>query len=502
MREGDAVSKLVTSHSDSLGDVMVRWIVSHRVVVGVSATALVASALAGVFAIKNVLHERDVAEQGRRDQERARDTLIYELAYDALDRDPSVTAAWLQLVSDTALGWQEVHHLASEATRRGLAHVLRGHTQDIELVVGAPDGTHVATAGDDGTVRVWNVDDGTSIELRGHLGPIETMTISSDGKYLATAGTDHLIWLWELASGAGRRLEGHASSLRGVAFSPDNTQLASTGDDGAVWLWDVAAGTGRKLYQHHHALRPVVWLDDKTVIVGSFDGMLGRFDTTPPPPPLPTPPAPVKRRIVRRPVARAAPPKSPMTQATGAEIRCLAVSPDRKYLVVGDEVGFATLWSTDGKRVRTLGRHTDVVRDLVFTPDGTRVISAGGDALVRVYSLTNGRMDELPGNASSIKDIAVSSDGAWVASAGIDKTVHVWSIDGTLAHVFRGHSAAVKAVAFANGRVISGSEDDTARVWRIAPQAPPSGPLLRAWLHARTNVAARERQGIDATRAR
>ena len=492
-----AAGKLVASHSYTTGQLIRRWIGRHRVAVGVGAASVVVITLVGVLAIQNVMHERDVAEQARRDQERERDTLIYEQAYDALEADPSLTAAWLKRASDTALGWDKVNQLATDAATRGLAHVLRGHTQDVERIVVTPDATRIATGSDDGNVRWWNLATGTSIELAGHTGPIETMVMSSDAKSLATAGTDDLIWLWDLHAGTGRKLAGHTGALRGVAFSPDNKQLASTGDDGALWLWDVASGTGRKLYQHHHALRPLVWFDDHTIIVGSFDGMLGRFDTAIPPAPAVPPPGKPKPKPRPRPrrIAKKTPPKpgfvtGAMMPAQRAEIRCLALSPDRTYLVVGDEDGLATLWSADGKRVRTLGRHTDLVRDLIFTPDGTRVISAGGDAIVRVHSLTNGRMEELGGNASGIKDIALSSDGAWVASAGIDKTVHVWAIDGTLAHVFRGHSAAVKAVGFAKNQLVSGAEDDTVRVWQLAPGAPPRGPALRAWLETQTNVHA------------
>src|SRR5690606_20844404 len=110
--------------------------------------------------------------------------------------------------------------------------------------------------------------------------PLEAVAISGDGKYLASAGTDHTVMLWELASLRGRKLVGHRNAVRGVAFSPDHTHLASTSEDGGLWLWDVATGEGEQLVDYTHSLRPVVWLDASTLLVGAFDGALGRIDIT------------------------------------------------------------------------------------------------------------------------------------------------------------------------------------------------------------------------------
>jgi WD40 repeat protein len=209
----------------------------------------------------------------------------------------------------------------------------------------------------------------------------------------------------------------------------------------------------------------VVWTRANQIIVGGFDGMLGYFD-------------PVTGR-------------GGMRAGTNAEMRCLAVSPDGALLAGGDENGLVTLWTIDGRRVRSLGSHTDVVRDLVFTPDGKHVVSGGGDDHVNVYPLPSGATIDLAGNTDGIKDLDVSRDGSMVTSAGIDGTVHVWTIDGTLLQTFRGHGTAVKGVVFTlDRRVVSSAEDDRARIWRLDPDTePPTGEPLRAWLKQRTNAS-------------
>jgi len=148
------------------------------------------------------------------------------------------------------------------------------------------------------------------------------------------------------------------------------------------------------------------------------------------------------------------------------------------------------LWTTRGERVRTLGSHTDLVRKLVFTRDGTHVVAAGGDEVVSVYAVPSGPPLALTGNTAGVKDIALSGDDHWVASAGLDGSVWVWPIGGGQGRRFLGHAAAVKAVAFTrDGRLVSGAEDDRARIWRLDDVgAPPTGAALRAWLDQQTNL--------------
>ena len=149
----------------------------------------------------------------------------------------------------------------------------------------SPDGRLVASAANDGTVRVWDGETGQEIVRPAprHAGRAVSVAFSPDGRLLASGGWDRTVRVWERAetsrpgscctccatpraesrawrsaptagawrgavptrpSRSGSRrpgevqtLRGHLSCVHGVAFSPDGRQIASASQDGTVKVW-------------------------------------------------------------------------------------------------------------------------------------------------------------------------------------------------------------------------------------------------------------------------
>ena len=79
------------------------------------------------------------------------------------------------------------------------SHFPNGHAGSIWDLAICPDGTKLASASGDFTVKLWEIETGKLIEtLTGHLGEVRTVAFSPNGQILASAGDDWEIKLWQI----------------------------------------------------------------------------------------------------------------------------------------------------------------------------------------------------------------------------------------------------------------------------------------------------------------
>ena len=118
---------------------------------------------------------------------------------------------------------------------------LSGHEEPIPDITFSPDGVRIATASQDGTVKIWDAASGKEIiTLRGHGSEIQSVVFSTDGKWIATGSGDNSAKIWDAISGKEMlTLAGSLGGVNGVAFRPGVSEptLAVASTDGIVRVY-------------------------------------------------------------------------------------------------------------------------------------------------------------------------------------------------------------------------------------------------------------------------
>ena len=108
---------------------------------------------------------------------------------------------------------------------------------------------------------------------------------------------------------------------------------------------------------------------------------------------------------------------------------------------------------------------------LTLTPDGNFVLSAGSyDPNVRLWDLKTGTcVRTFKGHTQEVRSIAITADGSCLVSAGADSNIRLWKLEtGHCLRVFRGHTSPVNTIALSSdgALLLSGSEREI-RIWDL-----------------------------------
>ncbi|HYV39302.1 MAG TPA: hypothetical protein VE988_26675 [Gemmataceae bacterium] len=327
-----------------------------------------------------------------------------------------------------------------------------GHTEPIWAADFSPDGQRLVSCGADRTLRTWDVLTGAVVKNYGeHAAGLTAVRFSPDGKTILVGGGDKLLRLFDVDSGkVVQTFQGHAGTVTSAMFNSDGSKIVSGGADKSVIIWSTATAKPLATIDAGSLVMAVAFTPDgKQVVAGTADRRITFYGTDSGKP-------------------------GPTWVAHGAAVSGLSFDAKGQYLASCGFDNFVKVWkvSPPGTLVVALGGHSGPLSTVAFRPDGNYLVSAGSDHLIRLWKKENGSFKEsriFKGHTDWVTALAFNRQGFLIASAGADRTIKVWELASRELPLISEHTGSVECVAVSpDGKFMaSGGTDKTIKIWDL-----------------------------------
>ncbi|WP_020537476.1 caspase family protein [Lewinella cohaerens] len=116
--------------------------------------------------------------------------------------------------------------------------------------------------------------------------------------------------------------------------------------------------------------------------------------------------------------------------------------------------------------------HQNIVNGITYSPDGTKILTAGKDSVARLWKLNGQLIREFPRQNSEITRALFSPSGDTILTGMYDGHIALWHLNGEQILRFRAHPAALSEVAYSpdGSKIVTNSYQEQAKLWSLEGQ--------------------------------
>ena len=337
-------------------------------------------------------------------------------------------------------------HLGDRVVRLG------GHHKQATFAAFTADDRLVVSLGDDESALSWDVKTGKLVSAHAYQAG-EQVAFSRDGALIAESmyfGTDSSATIWDAVSATKRvSLPGDGKNVWAIAFSPDGSRVALTNNAHQLRVFDSSSGALLATLEGVNEFKTpsfspdgshiaAIANDDEDIFVFAIDASVSRLS-----------------------IDTGGIPDEVMYSPDGSTIATTAV--------VGDDT--VRLWDAGSGDARAvLAGAKGAIHSLVFSADGSRMLTASDDSSARLFDTTSGKSistlnDEAAGSMSFA---ALSPDGTRVATVSLGGRAKIWDVAAqTVVATLNANGPEASTVAFnhSGDRVVTADTDGSVTVW-------------------------------------
>ena len=272
-----------------------------------------------------------------------------------------------------------------------------------------------------------------------------------DLQRLVTVSADQSAKIWNITSNTVTLLAGHTDKVSKADFDSDGQTVATAGADGKVILWNTESGQIRLEIQAHE--------DSIQNLV--YHPQIKQVATTG-----------SGSNYVK--LWNTDSGTESAKFLVGNIVNDLDYSNDGSKIVTADQSGTIKVWTSNpGLEQLSIDNAGKVFNNVIFSPDSSLIAASSEDYQISIWDAKTGQLKQhINAHTELISDLRFGPSGYKIASVSHDKTAKIWDIQsGRKLLTLLGHQEEIHSVDFnANGsRLATAGQDGIVKIWDVTP---------------------------------